>query len=242
MVEKIFYFITVPMVYLAVVWCIIWSIVKIAAIAKAPRKPPTLRIFRENEDREVPGSTAGAIRDTLTMPELRRNKPLFWAFLVVFHVSVVLLFLAHIDLLPQVNIMSADSEHMIGNGAVGVLLTLCIVYFLFRRFRSPLRELSVGGDFLLLFLLFCLFISGDVISWANSWTESGFVMTKQDFGAYLNGLVTFSFADPTDVLSGGHYPVLVTHVLLANLFLIALPFSKIMHVFFAVPMNVMRRG
>ena len=155
---------------------------------------------------------------------------------------VALLFLAHIDLLPQVNIMSADSDHMIGNGAVGAILTICVVYFLFRRFRSPIRELSVAGDYILLFLLFCLLLSGDVISWANSWSESGFVLTKQDFGQYLDGLVKFSFADPNEVLSGGHYSVLVTHVLLANLFLIVAPFSKIMHAFFAVPMNMLRRG
>jgi nitrate reductase gamma subunit len=68
------------------------------------------------------------------------------------------------------------------------------------------------------------------------------VITKQDFGQYLDGLLKFSFADPHDVLSGSHYAIVATHVLLANLLLIVLPFSKIMHTFFAVPVNKLRRG
>ena len=69
------------------------------------------------------------------------------------------------------------------------MLTVSIVYFLLRRFRTPVRELSVPADYLLLFLLFCIFITGDVISWGNSWSPDGFVITKQDLGAYLSGLV-----------------------------------------------------
>jgi nitrate reductase gamma subunit len=100
----------------------------------------------------------------------------------------------------------------------------------------------VPSDYLLLFLLLCIVVSGGIISWGNSWSEDGFVMTKQDFGLYLDSLIRFSFADPRRFLSGSHYAVIGTHVLLANIFLFVLPFSKIMHVFFAVPMNKLRRG
>jgi nitrate reductase gamma subunit len=234
----------VPMVYLAVAWCLFWIVVEIVKILRAPKTPPTLRIFPEDKDPEDwnTGGLPGALWDTFTMPSVLKYKPLLWVFLVVFHVCLVVLLLAHLDLLPQVNIMPADSGNMIGDGAVGVILTVSILYFLFRRFLSPLRELSVPSDYLLLFLIFCLFLSGDIISWGNSWSGSGFGLAKQDFGQYLHNLVTFNFSDPREILDHPHYVIVVTHVFLANLFLLLLPFSKIMHVFFSVPMNALRRG
>ncbi|MEJ2716000.1 MAG: respiratory nitrate reductase subunit gamma [Deltaproteobacteria bacterium] len=237
MSDTIFYVIMVPMVYFALAWCIAGITVKIVSLVKAPSFPHTLKIFPETK---TPG--LAAVLDAFTMPTVREHKPLLWVFLIVFHVCILLLLLAHLDLLPQINILSAESANMIGSGAVGLLLTLSVLYFLFRRFRTPVRELSVPADYLLLFLLFCLFISGDIISWGNSWSSDGFVITKQDFGQYLDGLLKFSFADPRDMLTGSHYSIVATHVLLANLFLIVLPFSKIMHTFFAVPLNKLRRG
>jgi nitrate reductase gamma subunit len=236
MIDKIYYFITAPMVYLAVAWCVIGVSLRIAGILRAPRHPTTLKIFPETK-RPI----AGAVFDAFTLPTIREHRPVLWVFLMLFHVAFALLIIAHLDLIPQLRLTAKDSPHMIGHGAVGAVLTISVAYLLFRRFRSPVREFSVPSDYILLALLFCLFITGDVISWANSWSESGFVLTKQDFGAYLSGLVRFTFQDPREVLSGGHYSVLAVHVLLANLFLMVLPFSKIAHSFFAVPLNALRR-
>jgi nitrate reductase gamma subunit len=238
MTDKIFYFIMVPMVYLAFAWFVIGSVMRIVSILRAPKMPNTLKIFPE---KEIRAPRLAAVVDTFTMPTIRAHRPLLWFFLIVFHVGVALLILGHLDLLPQVRIMSADSPHMIGYGAVGVALTISILYLLFRRFRTPVREFSVPSDYLLLFLLFCIFLTGDVISWGNSWSPDGFVITKQDLGLYLSSLVRFTFEDPRSILSGSHYAVVALHVLLANLFLMILPFSKIMHTFFALPMNTLRR-
>ena len=223
---------------------LVWIVVKIARILGTPNEPPTLRVFPDDGGpNDAPrGGLAGAIWDAVAMPTIWKHRPLLWVFLLVFHIAALLLFLAHLDLLPQINIMSARSPHMIGNGAIGVVITICLFYFLFRRFRSPVREVTVPADYLLLILLLGIVLSGDIISWGNSWSDDGFVMTKQDFGAYLDSLVKFTFADPREFLTGGHYAVVGTHVLLANLFLIMLPFSKIMHGFFAVTLNKMRRG
>ena len=66
-------------------------------------------------------------------------------------------------------------------------------------------------------------------------------MTKQSFANYFDGLVRFTFADPRTVLHGSHYHFAVIHVLLAELFFFLLPFTKIMHTFFSVPINLLRR-
>jgi nitrate reductase gamma subunit len=244
MADKCWYFVMVPMVYLAFAWCIVWIVIKIIEILRAPNLPTTLRIFPEGKNnRNVPTyPLAGAIWDAFTMPSIRKHNPALWVFLCIFHLSVALLILAHVDLLPQVNIMPATSEHMIGNGVVGIAVTVSILYFLSRRFRTPVREVSVPADYLLLILLLAIVITGDIMSWGNSWAENGFVITKKDFGDYFNSLLHFTFSDPRQFLTGSHYAVIGTHVLLANLFLIVLPFSKIMHVFFAAPLNKLRRG
>lgn len=238
MIDKICYVVMVPMVYLAFAWFIVGSFIRIAGILKAPELPHTLKVFPERPTRTP---RLAAVVDALTMPTVRLHKPLLWFFLMVFHVGVLVLILAHLDLLPQVRITSGESPHMIGYGAVGLMLTISLLYLLFRRFRAPVREFSVPSDYLLLFLLFCIFLTGDIISWGNSWSPDGFVITKQDLGLYLNSLVRFTFEDPRTILSGSHYVLVAVHVLLANLFLIILPFSKIMHSFFAIPVNTLRR-
>lgn len=238
MTDKILYFIMVPMVYVAFGWLLIGSFIRISGLLKAPDLPHTLRIFPEKKTR---APRLAAVWDALTMPTVRIHKPLLWFFLIVFHVGIAVLLLAHLDLIPQIRISSADSPHMIGYGAVGVALTISVMYLLFRRFRTPVRDFSVPSDYLLLFLLFCAFLTGDVISWGNSWSPDGFVITKQDLGLYLSNLVRFTFEDPRTLLSGSHYPLVALHVLLANLFLMVLPFSKIMHSFFAIPLTSLRR-
>ncbi len=236
MIDKIFYFIMAPMVYLAFAWCVIGVTAKVIGIVRSPKLPNTLKIFPESETPFL-----AAVKDAFTMPTVRKHKPLFWVFLMAFHAALALLIVAHLDLIPQLRLTRADSPHMIGYGAVGVVLTVSVVYFLLRRFRTPVRDLSVPADYLILCLLFCIFLTGDVISWGNSWSPDGFVITKQDLGSYLSGLVRFTFEDPRNVLSGSHYVIVGTHVLLANLLLIVVPFSKIMHSFFAVPLNLLRR-
>ncbi|MFC1572484.1 respiratory nitrate reductase subunit gamma [Candidatus Eisenbacteria bacterium] len=237
MADKIYYFIMVPMVYFAVAVFVIGILVRVIRLAAAPRHPSTLAVF--------PKPKAGGPRvlyDTFLMPQVREHAPWFWVSLLLFHIAFLLLILGHLDLIPGVNIMPEDSIHMLGWGAVGVAVTLACFFFILRRTGSPIREISTPGDFLLLFLLLFLFLTGDTISWANSWNEDGFVLSKSDFGDYLQLLLDFSFASPRDVLYGSHYIVVVLHVLLANLLLIVFPFSKVMHTFFAMPLNRLRRG
>jgi len=237
MTDTIYFVILVPMVYLAVAVFLSGIGLRIAQVLAAPRHPFPLRIFPSPR-----AASLTALYDTFLMPQVRKHAPLFWVFLILFHAAFLLLILGHLDLLPGINLMPPDAPHMLGWGAVGAVLTVAVSYFLLRRMKGPVREISVLGDYLLLLLLLFLMLSGGMISWANSWNEAGFVISKQDFGLYLESLVRFTFENPRDLLPGSHYIVVVIHVLLANLFLMALPFTKIIHTFFALPMNRLRRG
>ena len=234
--ERAAWFILVPMVYLALLVLAVGVAARVAALLRAPAPAYSLRTFPASRRPFL-----AALGDTFAMPQVRRHKPLFWVFLLLYHLAFLFLILNHLDLFPRINLVPADSKHMLGRGAVGVLVTLPVLYFLFRRFRSPVREISVPGDYLLLLLLLFIFLFGDSMSWSNSWGRNGFVLGKQDFAAYFGLLASFSFADPRAVLPGSHYHFVVLHVLLANLFLMILPFTKIAHTFFAVPVNLLRR-
>jgi nitrate reductase gamma subunit len=230
------YTIVVPQVYFSVLFCILGIVWRLVKIFRSPPPPYSLKIYPSSKSAGL-----GALNDTFAMPQLRRHKPLFWVFLIIFHISLILLLLGHLDILPTISIVSESSKHMIGAGLVGVGVTVPLLYFLFRRFRTPVREITVPADYLLLVLILFLFLFGDLMSWGNSWTANGFVMTKQDFSLYFQGLAQFTFADPRAVLPGSHYHFLVIHVLLADLFFIILPFSKIVHAFLSYPINLLRR-
>jgi nitrate reductase gamma subunit len=235
-VDRIDYVIMVPLLYLSVLALVVGVIWRIVTIMRAPANPYNLRLYPV---RKRPG--LAALGDTFAMPQVRKHKPLFWVFLMMFHAGFLLLILGHLDIFPHIRILPAASRHMLGAGAVGVAVTLPMFYFLMRRFRSPQREISVPADYLLLLLLIFLFLFGDMMSWGNSWSARGFVMTKQDFGKYFQGLARFTFQDPRAFLHGFHYHFAVIHVLLGELFFILLPFTKIMHTFFSVPINLLRR-
>jgi nitrate reductase gamma subunit len=234
--QALAYFILVPMVYLALLVLAVGVAARLFVIFRSPANPTPLRTFPAARRPML-----AALRDTFFMPQVRRHKPGLWVFLVLYHAAFVLLILGHLDLLPGISLVPESSRHMLGRGAIGVAVTASVLVFLVRRFRSPEREISTPGDYLLLLLLLFLFLLGDAMSWSNSWTAKGFVITKADVAAYVGSLARFSLADPRTLLPGSHYHFVVLHVLLANVLLITLPFTKIMHSFLALPVNALRR-
>lgn len=233
---KVSWFIVVPGFYIALAFFLVAFVVRLVRIFRAPPPPFQLAIY------PAPKSGFGAaMRDAFGMPTIRRLEPLFWVNLVVFHLGILGIILGHLDILPEINIMSEASRHMLGAGVAGLAVTLPVFYFLARRFRSPVREISTPGDYLLLLLLLFTFLLGDLMSWGNSWTAQGFVMTKADFARYFDGLLHFSFEDPRAYLHGTHYHFLTLHLLLAELTFLVLPFTKVMHAFLSIPSNILRR-
>jgi nitrate reductase gamma subunit len=238
-VDTLYHIIMVPMVYLAVAWCIIGIAYRVASILRAPAHSHTLALF----PRRVDGH-ARALIEAFTWPSILRKAPVFWAFLVAFHVGLIIIFFGHIDLFPGVKLCPADSRHMLGAGLGGLLFTVPLLYFMRRRIREPVRLISVPADYYLLLLLFLIAITGDSISWTNSWNPPiGFVITKAQIAEHwFSGLAQLSMKSPIEgMFVNSHTVVVALHVLLANLFLMILPFSKVMHAFLAVPLNRLRR-
>lgn len=225
------------MVYVAFGVFIIGSAVRIINIWRQPKNPSTLQIYPEKKPKWL-----WAIYDTFLFPTVRRHNPLHWVFLMLFHICIFLLIIGHIELIDEFSIFQIiEHEVFLGGGYVGLVLSITLLFFLFRRFRSPVRELSVPEDYYLIILLFLTVLFGSQMDWARTWYGYG-EMTVEDYQMYLYSLLIFQPELPEAVTWSGHSFMLVLHIYFANLFLIFFPFSKIMHSFFSPAMNKLRRG
>lgn len=235
--QTVYYFVLVPMVYIAFATFVVGTAIRLIKIFRQPKHPTTLQIYPEKKPLWL-----WALIDTFTFPTVRRHKPLLWFFLIVFHTCLLLLIIGHIELLGDFAIFQVvPHEVFIGQGFVGLITAICLLYFLFRRFLSPVRELSVAEDYYLLILLFLIVIFGSEMDWARRWYEYG-ELDIEDYQAYLWSLLKLQPDLPANVMFSGHSFMLVLHVFFANLFLIFFPFSQAMHSFLSLPMNKLRRG
>lgn len=231
------YIVLVPMVYAAAAVFIVGMVVRLAGITAAPKNPTPLQIYPQKKARRLL-----AVYDTFFFPTVRRHKPLLWVFLMAFHIGLALLLIGHLELFKGFALLQViPHDVFIGGGWTGLVILVCLVYFLFRRFFSPVREVSVPEDYLLLVLLLLTVLFGGQMNWARNWYGYG------EFGVgayreYLLSLLSFKPEVPYDLMAGGHSFMLVLHVFFANLFLMVFPFTQLMHAVFSLPMNKLRRG
>jgi nitrate reductase gamma subunit len=227
----------VPMVYVAFAVFLVGTASRLIGIARLPVYAPTLQVFPKRGSGWVL-----ALYDSFTLPTVRKHNPLLWVFLTLFHICFFLLIIGHIELIAKIDAFQAIAhEIFLGKGFIGLILAIALLFFLFRRFVSPNRDLSVPEDYYLLILLFLTVIFGSEMDWARRWYGYSEI-TVQDYRAYLLSLLILKPVLPEAITGSGHSFMLVLHVFFANLFLIFFPFSKIMHAFLALPINKLRRG
>ena len=230
------YIILVPMVYISFAVFASGIVYKIISILKKPALPIPLKVFPEKKPVWL-----HVLKDTFLMPTVFKAKPVMWFFLIVFHLSVFFLIIGHIELVYIFSVFQIiEHEIFLGKGFVGLAVLICLIYFLFRRFSSQARNLSVPEDYLLLILLLLTVILGSELDWARTWFDFG-EMTPGEYQTYLTSLLVLR-PDISEVTYSGHSFMLVFHVFFANLFIIFFPFSKMMHAIFTIPLNKIRRG
>ena len=234
--DQITYFVLVPMVYIAVLVFIVGVIWRIIRARRRPAFAPTLQIFPEKKP-----AWLYVLYDAFTMPTVRKHNPVFWVFLMAFHVCLALLVLGHLELVREFAFIQViEHQVFLGGGFVGLVMLVSLLVFLFRRWSSPTKELSVPEDYFLLVLLFLTVLFGSQMDWARNWYDYGTV-GPDEYRTYLWSLVTFH-PDIGYVTGAGHTFMLVLHVFFANLVLILFPFTKLMHAITVFPANKLRRG
>ncbi len=235
--ETLYYIILVPMVYLAFAVFLVGTAVRLVRLFRAPKNPSTLQIFPAKSP-----AWLWALHDTFLLPTVRRHKPLLWVFLMAFHIAFLLLIIGHLELFGDIRIFQViEHEVFLGKGFIGLILSVALIYFLFRRFASPTKDLSVPEDYYLLLLLFLTVLFGSQMDWARRWYEYSDLLAE-DYREYLSSLLFLRPRLSTNLTLSGHSFMLVLHVFFANLFLMFFPFSQLMHSFIAMPINRLRRG
>jgi nitrate reductase gamma subunit len=236
-VQTVYYVILIPMVYAAFAVFLVGTAVRLIKIFREPPNPTTLQIYPERRAKWL-----WTLHDTFLLPTVRKHKPLLWLFLMSFHVSFLLLIMGHLELLAEFRIFQViPHEVFLGRGFIGLILAVCLLSFLFRRFKSPVRELSVPEDYYLLILLFLAVVFGSEMDWARRWYGYG-ELTVHDYRAYLTSIFLLRPAVPETMMFSGHSFMMVLHVFFANVFIMFFPFSNLMHSILSLPMNKLRRG
>jgi len=238
MVERIYSFVMVPMVYASVAVFVLGILGRSIRIVRAPRQQTTLQIFPAPRHPWL-----RALGDTFLMPTIRKIRPFLWTVTMLFHGALVLLLLGHLELVREVRVLQiVPHEGFLGGGLVGLVLTLALFAFLFSRFKSPYRELSVPEDYFLLLVLLLTVLSGSHMSWAGYLSPAGFDIAMPSYREYLSSLLALRPVIPGSISGSPHFVLVALHIFLANCFLLFFPFSKIMHTFFALPLSLIRRG
>jgi nitrate reductase gamma subunit len=236
-VEIVYYIVLVPMVYVACLVFVVGTVIRLVKILGERKNPTTLQIFPDRRPRWLL-----ALYDTFLLPTVRRHKPVFWVVLMLFHIAFLLLIIGHLELIAAIKPFQVIPHKVfLGRGFVGLALCLTVLYFLFRRFVSPTRDLSVPEDYYLLILLFLTVLFGSQMDWARRWYGYDSI-TVGSYREYLSSLLALKPSVTTDLTAPGHSFMLLLHIFFANLFLIFFPFSDFMHSVFSLPMNKLRRG
>ena len=235
--QILYYIILIPMVYIAFAVFVLGTAGRLVKIFREPSAPGKLQIFPEKRPKWL-----WAAYDTFLLPTVLRHKPALWVFLMLFHISFMLLIIGHLELIQEFAFFQIiPHEVFLGKGFIGLTLSICLLYFLFRRFSFPARELSVPEDYYLLILLFLTVFFGSEMDWARRWYYYD-TISVDNYREYLFSLLTLKPELPYEITSSGHSFMLVLHIFFADLFLIFFPFSHAMHSFLSLPMNKLRRG
>jgi nitrate reductase gamma subunit len=172
-------------------------------------------------------NTKSAVKEALFFPNLYKGDRLLWSFAWSFHVSLAFALLGHLRVVTELvdstllafglSGVGIDRFSTVAGGAAGIILLFAVGALLLRRVLLPrARELSNTPDFLALLLLVAVIMSGNLVRFGSSPTDLA------ETRAWALSLVKLS---PAVAVS----PAVLVHVFCAELLIIYLPLSKLMH-------------
>jgi nitrate reductase gamma subunit len=207
--------------YLALIVFVAGVIYRLAIWKRLPQ-PGTMTLF--------PTAGTGALplaKEALLFPSLYRGDRFLWTVAWVFHVSLAVAFIGHLRVvtvwldrsLGSVGLGPSAVATMstVMGGAAGAVLLVALVGFLARRLVvRRVREISSAPDFAALLLLTAVITSGNLMRWVGSPAELA------EARVWLASLLSFAPAIPSSAS-------LLLHVFFAELLLLYIAFSKLMH-------------
>jgi nitrate reductase gamma subunit len=191
---------------------------------RRPRASVSLRL--PPEQRSLVRTLREIVTEIVTFRRVFRGSRALWVASWLFHISILIFVLGHLRLFFDFNWLwnllrltpeQVDLLALIGGGTSGTLFLLGLLALLIRRLRMPVRSLSVPSDYLLLLLLLGIAVTGNYMRFLMH-------LGLEPYQAFFSNLFHLRFGAPVD------NPVFVVHFLLVQVFLIYLPFSKLVHI------------
>jgi nitrate reductase gamma subunit len=85
-------------------------------------------------------------------------------------------------------------------------------------------------------------VFGSHLHLAARYGVNGFDIPVDDYRTYLSSLIAFSPVIPDGITQSPHYVLVALHIFLANIVLMLMPFSKIVHMVFTfLSLNLKRK-
>ncbi|MBT8396475.1 MAG: hypothetical protein HKO65_01500 [Gemmatimonadetes bacterium] len=213
--------------YVAVLVFLVAMVWRVRSWMKLPAPAMTLFPAPEPDGKATAINTA---KEAVFFRSLFKGDKPLWAFAWGFHVVLALIFIGHARVVSNVDrvfmslgMTEAGIQGMSSGvgGAAGILILLTAVILLARRLLLPrVREITSIGDVLALSLIGAIVITGNMMRFAPEHFDLG--LTRE----YFANLATFSGVGDAAALQNG---VFLTHMCLALLLLMYIPFSKILH-------------
>ena len=226
------------MVYIAVIVFLVGMACQIYGWVKTPRSSVRLGIFPRPKNKGV--RFFKLLKDSFIFPHSAQVDPWMWIFAIFFHFSLAAVLLAHFRMVreftPLVNVLGKEGMEKIGaiaGGTMGIILLITILFYIFRRFFSPYKDLSVFEDYFIVFLLIVIIALGDHLRFFAK-------LSVSDYRAYFQSVLTFRPYFPEAIAAKGARWVLTMHVFFVNLFVIYFPFSKLTHAIGTFAVNSVR--
>ncbi|NQT35481.1 respiratory nitrate reductase subunit gamma [bacterium] len=165
------------------------------------------------------------IKEVVFFPSLFRSDKTLWGFSWIFHAALALIFIGHVRVFTDFpalwKALSIDADVMsaVSGGIVGIIIMIAAILLLFRRFGSKrVREISGFPDYFALLLILAIVVTGNLMRFGEHFDLQ---ITRE----YFSQLFTLSFAG----MEIPQNPTFRLHFLLAQLLIIYIPFSKMLH-------------
>ena len=197
---------------------------KVVRMWRSPRAAVSLVV--PPRQRSTGKALGEIVTEVVTFRRVFKGSRALWVVSWLFHLSIFVFVVGHFRLfidfswlwnLLRLTPEQVDTLALIGGGASGTVFMLGLLALLVRRLRNPVRSLSVPSDYLLLLLLLSIAVTGNYMR---------FVMhiDLELYREFFSNLFSLRFGVPVE------NPVFILHFLLVQLFLIYVPFSKLVHV------------
>ncbi|MGC8825906.1 MAG: respiratory nitrate reductase subunit gamma [Anaerolineae bacterium] len=217
-----FYYIT-P--YVAVVAFLGGIVYRLYQWSHWPPAPAHLSLFPR--PRGKAGRLLDALVDMFTLRGLFRvNKPL-WISGFIMHLGLLFILVGHIRAFQDVTFLwnwlgwGEEQVHLFSGLAgtiAGTLFTLPLFYLLARRWSGAVKWLSAPEDYLLLFLLLGIALTGFHMRLLR-------LVDVHELNQFFRGLATFRW----QAVPHSAGPAFIYHFALVQLLMLYFPFSKLMH-------------